>query len=209
MRPEKITSWDEINHCLQSDLYESSHRVVDLSKLNVFQRIILTSDGTLTEILETYLLEKLQVVKLDESVTLTTESITPLEVSAGQRVISRKILLQGKISQKNWLYAESLIILDRLEEKFRDELLKSRIPIGRLWSEHRIETFKEMMLIVRENAGKIASYFEIEQQDQLFSRTYRVFCHRRPVMMITEKFPEDYFTYPLSVPPILRSGMNF
>jgi len=195
MRPEKMARREEIDLCLKTDLCESSedHHFIDLTKLNIFQRIILTTDGTLTEILEIYLREKLHVVKLDESIVLTTENILPLELQAGQEVISRKILLQGKISRKNWLYAESLIIPDRLGEKFREELLKSRVPIGKLWSEHRVETFKEMITLARETAGKVADYFEISQQDKLLCRTYRVFSCRRPVMMITEKFPESYF----------------
>ena len=38
------------------------------SSLSPFQRIILTTDGTLTEILEAYLFEPLQVVKQSEDV---------------------------------------------------------------------------------------------------------------------------------------------
>jgi len=196
MHPVKINRREEIDSYLKMSVQESldDHLFVDLTKLNLFQRIILTTDGTLTEILEAYLLEKLQVVKLDESMLITTQSILHLELPANQKVISRKILLQGKVSQKNWLYAESIIVLERLEEKFRDGLLKSRIPIGKLWSEHRVETFKEMLALMREPAGEIAEHFEMDQQDKLLCRTYRVFSQRRPVMMITEKFPENYFT---------------
>ena len=91
--------------------------------MSIFQRIILTTDGTLTEILEAYLFEKINLVKLSEGTVLLTNPVKTLDLEVGQEVIERKVLLQGKISRKNWIYAESLIVPDRLEEKYRERLL--------------------------------------------------------------------------------------
>ncbi|MGA1624076.1 MAG: hypothetical protein ACO4AJ_00320 [Prochlorothrix sp.] len=45
---------------LRPDLQESlAHGHIDPSKLGILQRIILTTDGTLTEILEAFLYEKI------------------------------------------------------------------------------------------------------------------------------------------------------
>jgi chorismate-pyruvate lyase len=66
----------------------------------------------------------------------------PLNIKAGSEVIERKILLQGKISRSNWSYDESIIVPERVDEKFRDRLLKSQEFIGRLLLEYKIETFK-------------------------------------------------------------------
>ena len=46
---------------LQESLQQSS---VDPRQLSSFQRILLTTDGTVTEILEAYLWEAIQIVKL-------------------------------------------------------------------------------------------------------------------------------------------------
>ncbi|GAA6621090.1 chorismate--pyruvate lyase family protein [Scytonema sp. NUACC26] len=179
---------------LRPDLQESlaqSH--IDPSKLSKFQRVILTTDGTLTEILEAYLLEKIQIVKLSEEVVAIAQDIEPLDITAGCETISRKILLQGKISRRNWIYAESIIVPERLDEFFRERLLKTQEPIGRLWLEHKVETFKEIIDSGREPSGDLSHYFKIKREDKLFSRTYRVFSNRKPIMMITEKFPEQFF----------------
>jgi chorismate-pyruvate lyase len=108
-------------------------------------------------------------------------------------VIERKVLLQGKISRKNFIYAESILVTKRLEPKFRDELLKSQIPMGRLWLEHKIETFKEIIDSSQELAKDLSNYFKIQREDRMLSRTYRVFSNHQPIMVITEKFPESYF----------------
>ncbi|MEC4983957.1 MAG: chorismate pyruvate-lyase family protein [Oscillatoria sp. PMC 1068.18] len=179
---------------LRPDLQESlAHSHIDPSKLTTFQRIILTTDGTLTEILEAYLFEKIQLVKLSEGLVSISQEIKPLEIKIGTEVIDRKILLRGKISRNNWIYAESIIVPERLESNFRSRLLESQESMGRLWLEHKLETFKEIVDSSCHPAGKLAEYFKIKPEDKMFSRTYRVFSNRQPIIMITEKFPESYF----------------
>jgi chorismate-pyruvate lyase len=181
-------------YAMRPDLQESlAHGRIDPARLGTLQRIILTTDGTLTEILEAYLYEKIKLVKLSEGVVSIVKDIRPLELKVGNQVIERRILLQGKISHTNWIYAESIIVPDRLDEYYRDRLLHSQESIGRLWLEHRVETFKEIIGSSRESAGDVAQYFDIDPTDRLLSRTYRVFSNRQPIMMITEKFPETYF----------------
>ncbi|MBO3462415.1 chorismate pyruvate-lyase family protein [Aetokthonos hydrillicola Thurmond2011] len=179
---------------LRRDLQESfTHSHIDPSQLSKFQRIILTTDGTLTEILEAYLLEKIQIVKLSEELVGIAQDIPSLDLKIESEVIARKVLLQGKISRRNWIYAESIIVPDRLDELFRERLLKSREPIGRLWLEHQLETFKEVIDSSREIAGDLSNYFKVSSEEKLLCRTYRVFSNRKPIMMITEKFPEQFF----------------
>ena len=185
-KPNDYASRPELEESLKK-----SH--IDPAKLSVFQRIILTTDGTLTEILEAYLSEKIRLVKLSEIIEPVTQNISLLDINCGQEVIARKILLQGKISRNNWVYAESILVPDRLDEKLKNGLLVSQEPMGRLWLEHRLETFKEIVDSAREPAEDLADYFKIEKSDKLLSRTYRVFSGRRPIILITEKFPETFY----------------
>jgi chorismate-pyruvate lyase len=165
----------------------------DFSGLSLLQKMFLLTDGTLTKIIEAYAVERLQVVKLAERMAALAHDMPPLQISIGQEVIERKILLQGIVSRRNWLYAESLIIPDRLDPHFKDRLLHSREPIGKLWIEHKTETFREVLASFREPAGEVAAYFTMPPAEHLLCRSYRVFSNRKPVMLITEKFPESYF----------------
>jgi len=69
-------------------------------------------------------------------------------------------------------------------------LINSSKPIGHLILENRLETFREILGCVREEAGDIGEHFHIEPSAQLISRRYRVIAHGHPIMLITEKFPE-------------------
>ena len=171
----------------------SGHYSIDLSDLNFFQRILLQTDGTLTEMLEAYLGENISVLKIAEDIQYEPRNTLPLNIKNGQEIIKRKILLQGENSRKNWLYADSFIVPDRLERNFRNELITSGKPIGKLWRKYKIETYKEIVSYFREPAAVLSKYFDMSKRDDLLCRTYLVFSKQNPVMMITEKFPESYF----------------
>jgi chorismate-pyruvate lyase len=165
---------------------------IDLSTLHSFCRVLLTTDGTLTEILEAYFLERIQLVKVSEVLLSTAHSIPILDVRPGDEIIERKILLQGAHSKINYVYAESTIVVNEIAIELRHDLLHSKTSIGRLWIEHKMETFKEMVDVCRENAGTTARFFGVDFETPILSRTYRVFSNRKPVIMITEKFPEHF-----------------
>src|SRR3982751_4620851 len=109
---------------------------IDLSTLHSFCRVLLTTDGTLTEILEAYFLEHIQLVKVSEILRPAAHSIPILNVRPGDEIIERKILLQGVNSNINYVYAESTIVVNEMPIEMRHDLLHSKTPIGRLWLEH-------------------------------------------------------------------------
>ena len=192
---EDTTHPDTHTHALlRIDLQESlRHSAVDPRTLSRFQRILLTTDGTVTEILEAQFWEAIRIVKLYQELVTLGRPVPYLDLSPNARVLARKVLLQGSDSARNYIYAESLLVPERLEEKVREGLLGTRKPIGQLMIETRMETFREILACRREPAGEIGAHFGVAEDSMLISRTYRVFGNRLPVMLITEKFPETAF----------------
>jgi chorismate-pyruvate lyase len=168
-------------------------RTLDMLELSTIQRILLTTDGTVTEVVEIYAGESMRVVKLAQGLVPVERDVKALDLRKGHEVLSRHILLQGKFSGDNFLYAESLIVPDRLDEKVRDGLLRCNQPIGYLIMENRMETFREILVWGSEAAGPLADHFHIDENDSIVFRTYRIFANQHPIMQITEKFPESYF----------------
>jgi len=178
----------------RNDLQESlTCNHIAPSALSTFQRILLTTDGTVTDILESYLFEQIRVIKLSEKLVALDRELPSMGLKEGTEVIVRKVLLQGKISRKNVIYAESIVVPGNMEEKFRRALLETKVPIGKIWFEQKVETFKEILDSKKELAGDLANHFNIESSDEMLSRTYRVVTNGKKVMTITEKFPESYF----------------
>ena len=168
-------------------------RAVRPLKRSPLQRILLVTDGTVTEILEAFTGESMRLVKLLETVLTLEEPQHALNLEVGERVLRRQVLLQGKMTLTTYTFAESYIAVDRLEEPLRRALLESHKPIGFLIQEQRMETFREILACGRELAGPIAEHFELEPSHGMIWRTYRVFYRGEPIMQITEKFPESHF----------------
>jgi len=164
----------------------------DANSLEPLQRVLLVTDGTLTEILEANFFERIRLVKISQKVIPATSAHALLDPSPGEVLIERKILLQGEASRRNYAYAESLIAVDRLGQSFGIELVDSNTPLGRLWLEHKLETFKELHEVGCQRASDLCHYFECPEDAPLLVRTYRVFSSSRPVMAITEYFPAAY-----------------
>jgi chorismate-pyruvate lyase len=191
-RPEDA-SVDSVG-MLRIDLQESlKQSAVDPRRLSSFQRILLTMDGTVTEILEAQVWESIRIVKLFQKFLETDRAIPYLEIEPLAQVLVRKVILRGKWSHQNYIYAESILVPERLPESLRDGLLNTKKPIGQLMLEARTETFREILSCGLEAAGELGDYFDIEPAANLVSRTYRVIAERKPIMLITEKFPEAAF----------------
>ena len=73
-----------------------SQEPIDVAELSSLQRIILTSNGTVTKLLEDLVGEQLTVIKLHESLQIHEQAIEYLELPASQKVIQRKICLNVK-----------------------------------------------------------------------------------------------------------------
>ena len=91
---------------------------IDAGSLDPLQRILLITDGTLTEILEANFLERIRLVKLSQQVTTPNSSHTSLAPRDNENLLERKILLRGASSGRNYVYAESVIALNGLPLRF-------------------------------------------------------------------------------------------
>ena len=188
--PNRLSQTDRAD-LMRTDLQRSlKGSPIDPSRLSSFQRILLTTDGMVTEMLEAQFWERMVVERLFQEDYVLEEELSELECKTGDHVLDRRILLRGRISHLARIYAESFIVLDRLPDFILDGLLNSQKPIGLLILESRLETFREILGCAREESGDLAQYFGIEPKDDLISRRYRVIADGQPIMLITEKFPE-------------------
>lgn len=165
----------------------------DISRLPPLQRVLLTTDGTVTNVLEALSGEAIALVKLSQSYDLSPTEDPDLRTVEGESLIRRRILLRGRRSGRNYVYAESVILVNRLHPRLCNDLIETDNPVGKLLVQSRIETFREFVSWGFEPAGDIAGHFGLREDDQLISRTYRVFAQRAPIMVITEKFPASAF----------------
>jgi len=89
-------------------------------------------------------------------------------------------------------------VLERLSKSIQDQMLNTDRPIGLLWKEERLETFREIVGQAVEPCAAIAQYFDLPPSAPFVSRTYLIHHDRRPLGIITEKWPLSPFREPIS-----------
>ena len=164
-----------------------------LESLGVVPRILLATDGTLTHILEAYAAEKVCVVKLSHAPVTDRSVRERYGLDDRERGLRRVVLLRGCRSSTTFVYADSVVMLDRLPATVADGLLRTDQPIGKLLYFSGAETFREILAMGDERDPTVAAHFGVSEDEPLVSRTYQIVYDRRPIARITEKFPKASF----------------
>lgn len=163
---------------------------IDTQALSLFQQVLLATDGTVTDLVALYTGEQIRVRKLDQRIE-AGEPPAMLASPEREQLLTRRILLCGP--QRTWLYAESVFVFERLSPATRQQLLESDRPIGLMWKEQRLETYREIVDRTVETSAEVAQHFGLAAAEQLVSRTYLIHHGGRPLGAITEKWPLRYF----------------
>jgi chorismate-pyruvate lyase len=156
------------------------------------QRLLLDTDGTVTQLLATCMGEGIRAVMLGQHLRPAGDERHALGLGRRRRILDRRVLLRGTVTGRNYLCGESVIALDHLAPAMGRSLLHTDTPIGLLLREHRTETFREILHRGTVPARDLAAHFGTSEASVLLERTYRVWIDRRPAMLITEKFPQTY-----------------
>jgi chorismate-pyruvate lyase len=161
-------------------------------------RVLLTTDGTVTETLAAYHGEPVGVEVLSQGWRdYEGRANRELEAAIGTRMLERTIALVGKVSGRRYAAAWSRIVPGLLPSGLQEGLLAEKEPLGQLLLAHRLETFREVVAAGRCPAGeaptlgiRCAAALGVDPAAEVVWRTYRVTHGGRPVMSITEFFPE-------------------
>lgn len=152
----------------------------------LFQKILLATDGTVTELLSLYCGQRVSARKL---VQTTSQDPSPAAMRAGivPPLLLRTVLL---VSAEGCplLHAASCFALDAMPEPIRRDLLQTDLPIGLLWRRERLEMYREILGCQRGSAPAIASVLQVASDATLLRRNYRLIHHGQPMGWIEETF---------------------
>jgi chorismate-pyruvate lyase len=163
---------------------------IDRNDLSLFQQVLLATDGTVTDLIALYTGEQIRVRKLEQSIR-TDLAPAILRCDKPAQLLMRKILLCG--TERSYLYADSIFVFERFSKSIQDQLLNTDRPIGLLWKEERLETYREIVNQQIDTSAEVANHFGIEASEALVSRTYLIHHNGKPLGSITEKWPLSYF----------------
>lgn len=183
---EMITSKDEG----QPEITSLDNLIAENETLSLFQKILLATDGTVTDLLRLYTGETITVEKLEQQFTFSDEKEISL-CSVNTKILNRSVLL--KSSRRNYVYAESVYMYEFLSTWIQEKLLNTDMPIGLLWKKEKLDTYREIIGYWTEPCNSLARFFDTREQTLLLSRAYLVIHRQNIIGRIIEKFPITYF----------------
>jgi chorismate-pyruvate lyase len=165
--------------------------VVRVAELPPVQRLLLTTDGTMTTALATLLDEPIGVRMIYQHTSVLSEGDDELSLRAGGEVLERQVLLHGADSGTPLLFGVSRIVTGRLTRAARAALVGGDVPIGLVLRAHEIETFRLPLSVgVRAATDEAARHLGVAP---VCWRRYLIKAGGRPLMSIDEQFPAAGF----------------
>ncbi|MCX4030106.1 DUF98 domain-containing protein [Endozoicomonas sp. SM1973] len=166
-------------------------KIIANPSLSLFQKILLTTDGSITELLSLYTNQSIQAKVIFQSIEKGKLPGDSSSQSKDSTLLNREVMLTD--SSKNYIFAESSFLINKLSKTMKHKLLHTETPIGLLWKEERLEIFKEVIDIRLEKCETTASHFGLEPNTEILSRTYQLYNSKELFGVITEKFPTIIF----------------
>jgi chorismate-pyruvate lyase len=163
-----------------------------------FDRMLLTTDGTVTS--------QLEALTGEPIVTRTTRQAGPatldlllavtgpwwradtglVELAPTEQLIARRVTLRGGRSGTPYVLADSLVVPDRLPGVNAERLRLEGASLGRLLAVSELETRREVLRITTERAGAASGHLCTEPSTTLACRTYRIMVRQRAAAVVTE-----------------------
>ena len=169
---------------------EDSRPMIPIDSLSLLQRILLSTDGTVTDLIALYAGEAIHVKKVRQELQVG-EPPAMLACRGPVQMLKREILLSG--AQRNYLHADSQFIFQRFSPSIQSQLLETDRPIGLMWKQERLETYREIIHRATAQCPAIAPHFELPADAWFVSRTYLIHHGGAPLGAITETWPMDWF----------------
>jgi len=162
-----------------------------IADLPVLQRLLLTTDGTVTTALATLMGEPIGVRTLAQRSVVLSADDDELALTAGERVLERSVLLHGAASGTPLLYGASRIASDRLPRGARDVLLGGGVAIGLVLRSYQLETFRAPLSVgVRTASADASAHLG---SGLMCWRRYAINAGGQALMIVDEQFPAAGF----------------
>lgn len=175
---------------MDKNILEGIVKIEDqLGNLSSAQKILLATDGSVTTILDV-LKGHVNIKTLkQEFIPATREMAHILGINKGEPVNYRIVIIG---TYEPLIYAISLIPLKRLNDGFKEDLIRADIPIGRILKKHEIESRREIKSVsIEESTPELKDIFGTAAP--ILSRTYNIIHQDQVLIRIKESFPSNLF----------------
>lgn len=161
----------------------------ELGSLSSAQKILLATDGSVTTILDVLKGHVNIRTLVQEFREADEKAASLLNIQVGNTINYRVVVIEG---EEPLIYAVSMIPMERLDNDFKEDLIRADIPIGRILRKHDIESRREIKTVsVEEIEPEMVDIFKT--QAPMLRRTYNIIHKDQVLIWLMETFPHTLF----------------
>ena len=158
-------------------------------ELPLSARLLLVTDGTVTEMLEALVGEPVKIGWRHQIRTGLENHPDSQDMHNINECLERAITLQGESTSVHWMYAESVVYHQLLSPAAQVMLIEDRIPIGTVLREQTSDNHRKLVDCGHDSNPPAAEILGVETDYLFLFRNYEVHVGPNPIMTITEWFP--------------------
>lgn len=160
-----------------------------VGKLSSAEKILLSTDGSVTTILDVLKGHVSINTLVQEFIPADKKTAEKLNINPGETVNYRVVIIG---TEKPLIHAVSYIPVKRLDNEFKEDLIRANMPIGRILKKHHIESRREIKSLKATDTNPELS--EIFKNDSIMlSRVYNIIHREEILIRIKETFPHNLF----------------
>ena len=160
-----------------------------LGSLSSAQKILLATDGSVTTILDVLKGHVNIRTLVQEFKKADEQAASLLDIEVGDTINYRVVVIEG---EEPLIYAISMIPVERLDNDFKEDLIRADIPIGRILRKHNIESRREIKSVsVEESTPQMREIFS--NSAPMLTRTYNIIHKDEVLIWLMETFPCTMF----------------
>ncbi len=152
--------------------------------------LALNNDGSVAQLLGSIFKESIAIDLLKQKYCrISTEQWDDVDENEG--ILMRNVFLKGEDTDTRYIYASSLIRIDKLPNEFADDLLNKKLGIGEIINKYAIETYRRIIDINTIDSNIMHAMFSVK--GDISCRVYKIYINKAPAMLITEYYPNELF----------------
>ena len=163
----------------------------NIGNLSSAQKILLATDGSVTTILDVlkgHIDVKTLVQEFRDANDIQAQE---LGINKGETINYRAVVMSHE-PEEPLIHAISLTPVEKLDNNFKEDLLRADIPIGRILKKYNIESRREVTHIgAEEPDDELKTMFDTDSI--MLTRSYNIIYKDEVLIRIKETFPYELF----------------
>ncbi|ACK95342.1 MULTISPECIES: chorismate--pyruvate lyase family protein [Bacillus] len=156
-------------------------------ELSSYGRLVTYTKSSMTELLEIYhnTIIKVNLIRQNTDLPILKVFNTKLP----DYFLVREATLESEETGEIFLYAISIVFIEKFQKEVMEDLIKGVEPIGKILDKYKLDTSRKIENVNIYQEEGMAKHLQIGCEDKILGKTYTINSEKEPLFLISEFFP--------------------